>query len=220
MFLNRWLILGLFVFLLIETLGFSFPNGGGYVCPTCNGAGKIFVRGVWELGIPDSWETCPTCGGTGWIWTPSLQNTVAVVCLFSLFLFLGLFLLMYASSGFYAAMNPYVNHVESMDWFFNPMYLTWLFVKNRRKWSLYATIMSTPYAIMLGIAFYALNVSKIIDSVDLRLGSIADIGFITIAALCWYEGVCKPFMRSQEAMKAHNEKMNGSHKAVHGERKD
>jgi hypothetical protein len=117
-------------------------------------------------------------------------------------------------------MNPYVNHVETMDWFFNPMYLTWLFVKNRRKWSSYATIISTPYAIMLGIAFYALNVSKIIEHVDLRLGSIADIGFIAIAAFCWYEGVCKTFMQSQEVTKAPNEKMNGSSKVVHGEGKD
>ncbi len=192
MLINRWIMMGFSVFLLIEILGVSFPHDGGYVCSNCNGSGKIWIEGMPSVGIEGWWSTCATCRGTGWIWMYSTQMVAAIVSVISLLCFLGLFLIGYISSAFRAEMNPYVNDVEEMDWPFNPMYFAWLFVKDRRKWCLYSTIITASFGFIFGGIVFAVAVLKQVVFSDLALGSLAGMGFMTIAALCWYNGICKP----------------------------
>lgn len=192
MLINRWIIIGLSVFLLIEILSLSFPHDGGYVCPNCNGKGKIWIEGAPSAGVEGWWATCETCGGTGWIWMFSMQLVAAIVSLISLLSFLGLFFLMYISSAFRAEMNPYVNEVKEMDWPFNPMYFAWLFVNDTRKWCLYSTIITAPFGFMLGAIVSVAAALKEVAFSNLALGLLAGIGFIIIATLCWYNGICKP----------------------------
>jgi len=192
MLINRWIIMGFSVFLLIEILGFSFPHDGGYVCSNCNGSGKIRIEGMPSVGIEGWWSTCATCSGTGWIWMYSTQMAAAIVSVMSLLCFLGLFFIGYISSAFRAEMNPYVNDVEEMDWPFNPMYFAWLFVKDRRKWCLYSTIITASFGFIFGGIVFAVAVLKQVVFSDLALGSLAGMGFMIIAALCWYNGICKP----------------------------
>jgi len=99
---------------------------------------------------------------------------------------------MYISSAFRAEMNPYVNDVKEMDWPFNPMYFAWLFVNDRKKWCLYSTIITAPFGFMLGAIVSVAAALKEVAFSNLTLGLLAGIGFMIIAALCWYNGICKP----------------------------
>jgi len=138
--MNRWIMLGLVTILSVEVFGFVFLQGDGYACPGCNGTKEVWREGFPFMEIPGQWETCPRCQGTGWCWMYSLQGATAVSFLACLLCFLAVFSLAYAIDGLRADMNPYVYEVENMDWPFNPMYSTWLFVKDRRKWTFYYTV--------------------------------------------------------------------------------
>jgi hypothetical protein len=162
MSINRWIILGLSVFLFIEVLGFSLPSSGGHLF--------------------------------------SVQYVAAVVSLTSLLCFLGLFFASYVICAFQAGLNPYVNDVKDMEWnwIFNPMYFAWLFANHRRRWCLYSIIIMAPLGLIFGwlISFAAAQNNA--ASSDLASGSFAGMGFMAIATLCWYKGVCKPLTLAED----------------------
>jgi len=124
----------------------------------------------------------------------SLQGVVAILSLPCLVCFFGLFLLDYIYCEFYTVMNPYVQEVEEMEWPFNPMYFTWLFNKDRRKWALYSTIIVTPLAIALGIVLSSFFIQERLSAGNLWWGFVTVALFMTFAAFCLYKGLFKPLM--------------------------
>jgi hypothetical protein len=150
----------------------SACNGMGTVtCSECRGSGKcIWCGGTGHLSFPppyDDWcaacqgtgichvcggsgkQVCLACGGSGnifhWMFT-SVGSTVSL-SLFSIFLFLGFFGLSIVCSAFYLSFNEWVYDVEDMDFLFNPSFMTWLYAKDRRRW----TKWQLPACLILGI---------------------------------------------------------------------
>jgi hypothetical protein len=130
--------------------------------------------------------------------TFSAEYVAAAVSLVSLLCFLGLFFLIYVISAFQAAMNPYVNDVEDMGWLFNPMFLAWLFAKNKRKWCLYNTVIGAPTGFFFGEAVVSEGVLSSTTANELLLGTLVGVGFLAIAAICWYKGFCTPLTDAED----------------------
>jgi hypothetical protein len=130
----------------------------------------------------------------------SMQYVTAVVSLTSELCFLGLFFADYIFCAFQAGLNPYVNGVKNMEWnwIFNPMYFAWLFANHRRRWCLYAAIIMAPFGFIFGEIISFPATQNIAASSDFALGSYAGMGFMAIATLCWYKGVCKPLTEAED----------------------
>jgi hypothetical protein len=128
----------------------------------------------------------------------SAQYVAAAVSLISLLCFLGLFFLTYIISAFQSAMNPYVNDVKDMGRIFNPMFFAWLFVKNKRKWCVYTTAATAPFGFFFGEIAVFEGLLNSTDASELALGTFIGLGFMAIAALCWYKGTCTPLTETKD----------------------
>lgn len=120
---NRWLLVFLLLFIIIETLGYLYWHAADEVCPKCNGTGKVWrpAHSTPFGEIPAGYWSCPECGGTGFFWRCSAPAAIALYSLLFTFIFFGLFFLFYIGDIFYAEINPWVSSVNRMDWPFNPM---------------------------------------------------------------------------------------------------
>jgi hypothetical protein len=130
-----------------------------------------------------------------------IQHAVTLISSLSLLFFLGFFICGFFSDAFRAWRNPYVRNAGEMEFFFNPMYFSWLFATDRRKWSLYTTIYSALLAFVVGILFslvLLLSPSKPI-SYAFELGSIVSMCLLVIEPLCWYMGICKPLAQETQS---------------------
>jgi len=128
----------------------------------------------------------------------SMQYVVAAVSLVSVLFFLGLFSFIYIFSAFQAAMNPYVNDVKDMDWLLNPVFFAWLFAKDKRQWCLYTTAISAPFGFIFGGILLFEGALNAINPLSLALGTCGGLGFMVIAALCWYKGICTPLTEAED----------------------
>jgi len=79
----------------------------------------------------------------------SVGSSLLFSTIFSL-CFFGAFGLEYAVDAFRLDMNPWVFDVKDMDFWFNPMFLTWLFGRDRRRWAKWTTASSLIVAVILG----------------------------------------------------------------------
>jgi hypothetical protein len=68
-------------------------------------------------------------------WNYNLTGAAVVLSLIDLVVFLGLFGFSYAVTAFRLSNNDWVHDVEDMDFWFNPMFDTWLFAKDRKRWA-------------------------------------------------------------------------------------
>ena len=137
----------------------------------------------------------PECGGTGFVWRCSAPTAVALYSILFTFIFFSIFFLTYICDSFYADVNPWVNTVKKMEWFFNPMYWAWLLRVDKRRWALYRTIISSLLTLLFGeIIFYIFTYGKITLQNSLIGFSIGCI-FLIYLSLSWYKGFWKPRTR-------------------------
>lgn len=185
----------LLLFVVIETVGYLFWNVDNEICPKCHGTGKIWVSGYPGV-FPGYNATCPTCGGTGRYWICSIPASIAVYSFSFASCFFGFFLLSYVSTSFYASVNPWVSSVEEMEWPFNPMYFTWLFETDRRRWALYTTLLDLLFTILIGtlIAHFLILYQRTTFNKSLIGFSVGAV-FVLYVALSWYRGFWKPRTR-------------------------
>lgn len=98
-------------------------------CPVCEGTGKV---------------SCDICEGTGRFWMLSVVGSTLQFFLLYLFTFLGFFGLDYAIQGIYLDNNPWVQDIKEMSWGpFRPLYWTWLFYHDWRRWVKYGTVVGS-----------------------------------------------------------------------------
>ena len=195
MHVNRWLLISLLLFIIIETFGYLFWHAADEVCPKCHGTGKVWVPGIPSLGISGYWATCSECGGTGFVWRCSAPASVALYSLFFAFIFFALFFLMYIGDAFYAEMNPWVSTVDRMEWPFNPMYWAWLFKFDRRTWALYRTVISSLLTPLIGAVIFNLLINGKVTFYNSLIGFSMGCAFLAYLALSWYKGFWKPRTR-------------------------
>jgi len=130
-----------------------------------------------------------------------VEHAVTLISSLSLLFFVRFFICGYLGDGFRAWRNPYVRNADEMEFFFNPMYFSWLFATDRRKWSLYTTIYSAFLAYVVGVVFSTvllLAPSKPV-SYAFGLGSIVCMCLLVIEPLCWYMGICKPLTQETQS---------------------
>jgi hypothetical protein len=179
---NRWLLVLLFLFVLIQVFGFVYYHSEDEICPECDGSG-VSRRGY----------TCSECSGTGSVWRCSAPTAVALYILFFTSFFFGFFYLSYISALFQVEINPWVTKVDRMKGpCFNPMYMAWLFSNDRRGWGAQTTIWGAIVAVTLGtILFNGLPLEKV-SSENSLLGFIVGCSFLALLALSWYKCYWKP----------------------------
>ena len=140
------------ILFLISTFAIGFYFFGSSreeICPTCDGTGREWTP-FW--GYLD----CSRCDGSGKVYTASFFSLALIFFVIFVFGFLALFALAYFFSAFYLEANPWVRDVEEMEFLFNPMYFTWLFYVDRKKWVKWNTVISLVFMQLLlaVIAFY------------------------------------------------------------------
>jgi hypothetical protein len=126
-------------------------SDGKVTCGYCNGQGKKEMP-IWKEGEIVWWvlDDCPVCegtgtiscnlcGGTGSFWMFSTPGSSLLFFLIYLFSFLIFFGLDYAIQSVYLERNPWVRDIREMSWgYFRPMYWTWLFYHDRKRWVKYS----------------------------------------------------------------------------------
>ena len=119
------------------------------------------------------------------------------VSLLSIVCFLAIFGFLIASVAFRAGVNPYVKDVDDMSLataLFNPMYFAWLWEKKRRVIYKFYTGVSFLIGFVFGeiFSYVATNRWQTVAQSDVSTGSLASFALITVFAISWYEGICKP----------------------------
>lgn len=82
-----------------------------------------------------------------------VSHSTFLVSFFSILVFFGLFGLEYFRDSVWLDRNPWVRDVEEMNFWFNPMYFTWLFYKDRKRWVKWTVALSFVGAIVLVVVF-------------------------------------------------------------------
>lgn len=123
-------------FALIIGVILTYGIHGAITCPYCEGKGEVWEKwydfdvGTWVQG----YRTCRKCGGTGLFSMSTVSQSTFLVSFFSILGSLGLFAFEHFRVSLWLDRNPWVRDVEEMKFWFNPMYFTWLFYKDRKKW--------------------------------------------------------------------------------------
>jgi hypothetical protein len=115
----------------------------------------------------------------------------ALILLFAyVLLFLGTFGFEYFLLQWRLDWNPWVKDVKEMDFLFNPMYWTWLFFHDHKKWARWNTIISTPSVVflvsLLGIAFGFFTRSPPASAEAFLVGWAISLVLMTLFAFTWY----------------------------------
>jgi hypothetical protein len=157
--------IGFFVF------GFTYDvpcpecgSDGKVTCGYCNGQGKKKMP-IWKEGEIIGWvlDDCPVCEGTGTVpcklcqgtgdfWMLSVTSSSLLFFLLQLAISFVFFHLDYAIQSIYLERNPWVRDIEEMSWgYFKPMYWTWLFYHDRKRWVKYIMVLlsiCTPIVVL------------------------------------------------------------------------
>lgn len=186
-------------------------NGEGtVVCWECHGSGKCWVcggDGIIDYMPPGSqwcaacqgtgicpecggkgWHTCEECGGDGILnhWMYSSIGVTVVSSIITVPCFLGLFFLNMMSCAFYADINQWVYDVRDMNFWFNPMFMTWLFAKDRERWAKWSIPLSLIFGIFLGILLFAFLSMKQITEESLVTSSLSSSVVIVLFSFVFY----------------------------------
>lgn len=108
----------------------------------------------------------------------------------SMLLFLGGFGLEYYVLQWRLEWNTWVVDIKEMDFLFNPMYWTWLFCHDHKKWARWNIIIGTPCAIFIvtifGAIFTFIPSLPPIAPETFWIGWIIATELMIIFALTWY----------------------------------
>jgi hypothetical protein len=186
-FLTAFFAIGLYLF------GFTY----NITCFRCGGTGKVwenwydFDVGTWVQG----YRECGTCGGTGKVWVYSFI-TIALISSFAyISCFLMIFALNYAVTSIQLGRNPWVKDIKEMHFWFNPVYLTWLFHTDRRKWLKWTTTLALIATIMIilnfGLILAPTSPTIVLwlrmENQNLLAGLLTGAAFVTLFSITWYQ---------------------------------
>jgi len=157
----------------------------------------------WLLSSTLLFITIETAGALYWHY--STLSVVAIYTLVFTIIFFGMFFLSYIGCAFYAEVNSWVSEVDRMDWGFNPMYGTWLFATDRRRWARYVTIIFALFSPFIGVLFIFAVTRGGIDLNSSLIGFSVGSGFLTFLAFSWYEGFWKPRTKEIETEEFYEE---------------
>lgn len=166
--LSIWIMFAVLFFVFLFIFSSVLPMGYTYdkVCPECNGSGICWVCGgtgrIWYMPPNDDWcaacnggGECFKCDGTGLVahlMYSSLGATIYSSWIF-VFSFLGLFFVIYVVLEISLLFNDWVYDVEGMNFLGNPMFMTWLYATDRKRWIGWAVPMIAVAGILFGVAF-------------------------------------------------------------------
>lgn len=133
------------------------PPGGRW-CAACQGSGICYMCSG------EGWLPC-TCDGTGIRvnWMYNFAGAAVILSLIGMVLFLGAFLLSLITSAFYLSYNDWVYKVTDMSFWFNPIFMVWLFAKHRTRWAKWTTATSLILSILWGFMLFGIISLKQIE---------------------------------------------------------
>lgn len=120
--------------------------------------------------------------------SPGLFFVLATFLFCSLF-FIG-YVFEYAWDNFYASVNTWVETVEDMNFWFNRMFMTWLFVKNRKRWARATTIVCLLMSFWLCPFILFLLFRNHLEASLLASAFLIAAPITTFVALAWYQRYC------------------------------
>jgi len=214
-----WLITILVFFVSLVVMASVYGFSDGKQCPKCGGAGETICtscHGSWcggsgkdivfnpDLACPlcngtgscnmcngTGLRTCWTCNGSGWYWMYAPAGSSLLLSIIFSLCFFGAFSLEYIIDAIRLGMNPWVNNVEHMGFWFNPMFFTWLFGRDRRRWAEWIVAISLLTAVPLGIIFGFIAMSDRATAEVFWVGFIFGVVFMTFLAMAWYQNYWK-----------------------------
>lgn len=156
------------------------------VCPLCDGTGDC------RMCDGTGFRNCDACVGSGVFWMFSATSATLVFFIALLLSFLALFGFEYFVHSLWLNRNPWVRDVKEMHFWFNPMFLTWLFHLDRKKWVKWVTPICLVGAILIVFDFALILVvpsgilSRMTPEIFL-IGMVSAIGLMTLVSLIWYK---------------------------------
>lgn len=155
-------------------------------CPLCDGTGDCpMCHGT---GLRD----CSACVGNGIFRIYSTMSATFIFFIALIICFLALFGLEYFVHSLWLDRNPWVRDVKEVHFWFNPMFLTWLFYQNRKRWVKWITAFCIIGAVVLVLDF-ALTVampsyttSRMTPDTFL-IGIISATSLMVLFSLIWYK---------------------------------
>ena len=97
-----------------------------------------------------------------------------------------------------ATANPWVIKVDRMDGpFYNPMYTTWLFVRDRRRWAAFMSLLTVLVTPIFGLFIFLFLTDGKISVNNHYLGFSVGFAFLASLGFYWYKGYWKPRTREE-----------------------
>jgi len=159
------------------------PNA---TCPLCDGTGDC------KMCNGTSFRDCDACVGSGWFLMYSAMSSIFMFFTAFLFCFLGLFCLEYLAHSIWLNHNPWVRDVEKMGFWFNPMFFTWVFYRDHKRWVKLITAICLVAAILIVINFAMIlmtpfyTMSRMTSEIFLT-GTVSAICLMILFSLAWYQ---------------------------------
>jgi hypothetical protein len=88
---------------------------------------------------------------------------------------------------FYASANKWVGTVEDMNFWFNHMFMPWLFVKDRKRWARWTTIACLLVSFFLSSLILFLVFRSDLEASLLASAFLVTAPITTLVALAWYQ---------------------------------
>ena len=84
------------------------------------------------------------------------------------------------------AMNPWVQDVEEMHYWFNPMFFAWLYSSSKRRYMKWIIGLSLPFVFLLGTIFVALFTLHWVTFETFMIGFLVGAAFTTVLGFTFY----------------------------------
>lgn len=160
------------------------------VCPLCDGTGDC------PMCDGTGFRNCSACVGSGIFKMYSVTSATLIFFIALLISFFALFGLEYFVYSVWLSHNPWVRDVKEMHFWFNPMFLTWLFYQNRKRWMKWisafcligAFVIVLDFALILVTPFH--TASQITPQTFL-IGIVLATSLMALFSLTWYRGYNK-----------------------------
>ncbi len=78
------------------------------------------------------------------------------------------------------------------------MYSTWVYEKDRLAWARFNTVVGAALSFFFGAMASFFVWRGIVGFSDFELGLLVGLGFVIIAAVCWYKGFCMQWVAEED----------------------